>query len=432
VTVKVLVWGTAQEGACAFYRGHLYDEPLRELGIEMRGINKLPTKLYARDRKGHFLPHDLSMDRFQAGIHSGEYTAKYQVNATDLEWCDVIMFRRYYNTFYACARCEFRTHAEQEARAHPHPLKMIGPMPARDELTPVVWEMAARQRNKGILYETDDLLLQAHTIKWNGIWPDVAMEEPRIRAMARRADLLTVSTPALARHMLPLNPRTRVIRNSVDPSLYVPNQPRPDGDKVRVAYYGSTVRMRDYAGYGNEITGKFEGGYPILAVRDYQKYLRTIFIGSQPQFEAVLRPLFDERYPFVESISGFARLLGNVHPDIGFAPVMGDHYFDRCKSELHWLEYTAAGAATIASRYSGDGPYNVIHDGVDGILARGRQEWHDGVKALLDKSRREDMAAAAMERLHRDYDYRQRAVEWADAFRWTAEHAGIGLTEDAA
>lgn len=432
MSVKVLVWGTAAQGACAYYRGHLYDQPLLELGVELRHIDKLPTRLDLRDKSGKFKSKNLSMPELQKQLAAGEAGASYTVDTEALNWADVIMFRRYYVTHFSCSRggCDFRTHDEVVARAHPHGIKASSPyVPKRDDLTRHVWAMAARQKDKGILYETDDLLLQGSTTRWNGLWPDMAAQEGLVRQMATRADLVTVTTPTLAKYMRQLNPRTRVIRNAINPELYVADKPRPEGDKARLVYYGSTVRMRDYGGCLDDLTGKFVGGYPAASVQDHKSQLHTVFIGATPEYVSALKPFFQELRPYVSNIEGFARELGNTHPDIGVAPVLGVGGFDSCKSELHWLEYTAAGAATIATRYPGgpdSGPYNVIRNDVDGVLAKGRQEWSDGLKLLLDKSRREDIAAAAKERVTDEYDYRKRALAWKDAFEWVSEHRGIG------
>ncbi len=135
---------------------------------------------------------------------------------------------------------------------------------------------------------------------------------------------------------------------------------------------------------------------------------------------------FDEAYPYVENIRQFAETLTGSHPDIGIAPLGGDD-FDRCKSELHWLEYAMAGAAFIgeAFRY-GEAPYSMVNHGVDGLLARGRQQWFDSMKSLVrSKDLREQLAGAAKERVLKEYDYKQRAIEWADAFKWAVEHKGI-------
>src|SRR5690606_40535507 len=59
--------------------------------------------------------------------------------------------------------------------------------------------------------------------------------------------------------------------------------------------------------------------------------------------------------------------------------------FDRCKSELHWLEYAMSDMAFIGERFRGEGRYQVIRDGVDGLLARGAQECHDAVRQLTDR-----------------------------------------------
>ena len=69
----------------------------------------------------------------------------------------------------------------------------------------------------------------------------------------------------------------------------------------------------------------------------------------------------------------------------------------------------------------------VVRDGVDGLLARGKGEWHDAIRRLAcSATLREELAGRAKERVLAEYDYRVRAQEWADAFRWAAEHPGIG------
>jgi hypothetical protein len=106
---------------------------------------------------------------------------------------------------------------------------------------------------------------------------------------------------------------------------------------------------------------------------------------------------------------------------------VGQDAFSRSHSELHWLEYSLAGAATVASRTMGGGPYEVIRDGVDGLLARNKAEWREQLRRLAGSPEmREDLAGRARERVMAEYDVRQRAAEWADAFRWAAEHAGRG------
>jgi len=143
--------------------------------------------------------------------------------------------------------------------------------------------------------------------------------------------------------------------------------------------------------------------------------------------------MFDEQHPYVTNIPEFCRALANSHGDIGIAPLGGDD-FDHAKSELHWLEYALTDMAFIGQRYPGhEGPYNVVRHGTDGLLARGAQEWHDAVKALVgSRDLREQLAGAAKERVLAEYDYRERAKEWAEAFRFAAENPGIGKKQKAA
>jgi hypothetical protein len=75
----------------------------------------------------------------------------------------------------------------------------------------------------------------------------------------------------------------------------------------------------------------------------------------------------------------------------------------------------------------GGGPYDVIRDGVDGLLSRNKAEWRQNLRRLAASPQlRQDLAGHARERVLADYDVRKRATEWADAFRWAADHAGRG------
>jgi hypothetical protein len=315
---------------------------------------------------------------------------------------------------------QFAHLAFEQLVTHPHKMEL------RDSITEWMWpafENAAF--DKAIIYETDDNHFQIR--KWNGYYPDVQAERPLIERMARRADLVTVSTGPIKYAYSHLNDNFRVIRNAIDPSLYTTSRPRPEhgGSKPRVVYYGSTARMRDYGGYPNE-RGKWEGGYAGKAVEDLRKELWNVFIGVNPGTEHVIAPFFDEAYPYIENIRGFSETLAASHGDIGIAPLGGDD-FDRCKSELHWLEYAMVGAAFIGERFKyGEAPYSMIRNGVDGLLVKGRQEWYDALKSLVrSKDLREQLSGAAKERVLKEYDYKDRAVEWADAFKWAVEHKGI-------
>jgi glycosyltransferase involved in cell wall biosynthesis len=442
--LHVLVWGDVRHGPCAVYRGSMYEAALRDLGVEMRSVNRMDQEVKVVDRNGDpFLLEMIRPEQMHAMFLSGEARIKAQVQGDDFTWADVVMFRRYYNTHYKCPVCSFRTHDKATADSHPHGyVRRQDGTGERDVITRIVWDVVSRKAQHGIVYDTDDYL--AGVQPWNGFFPDIRAELPLANDMLRRADIVTVSTPVLAKYINAYSSRVRVVRNAVNPDWYVPDEADPEDDRVRVLYYGNGARLRDYMGWPADGTpnadqlanndgrainyGRWEGGYPYKAVSELNRQVRTVFVGAEPKTRAAISRLFEEVRPYVTGIPAFARALCNAHGDIGLAPLLGDT-FDQAKSELHWLEYSLAGCATIASRYTGgpdNGPYNMIRHGVDGVLAKGRQEWSDGMKLLLDRSRREDIAAAARERVLREYNYLDRAKEWADVFVWAAENRGIG------
>lgn len=414
-TVKVLIWGTAEQGPCAYFRGHMYDEELKKYGIEMRHIDKV-----------NFIAAPEAQ-----GMSQGEAASKglLKIDTADIDWADVVVFRRYYNSSAQCIEktCTFRTKNPEEARAHPHEVQ------GRDGITEMMWPaFNTRAHNKAIIYETDDNHFKIRD--WNGYYFDVKLEWDIIEQMARRADLVTVSTGPIKDEYSRFNDNIRVIRNAIDPSIYTSDIERPvhGGDLPRVVYYGGTVRMRDYAGEWDPQHNRHKGGFCGKAVEELRqkKKLWNVFIGMNPGTEHVIAPYFDEAHYYVENIKQFSQTLAGARGDIGVAPLVGDD-FDRCKSELHWLEYAITGAAFVGEGFRrGDAPYSMVRHGVDGFLARTAQEWYSSIKSLVEsKDLRQQIAGAAKERVLLEYDYKERAKEWADAYRWAAEHPNYGLRE---
>lgn len=404
--MNVLVWGTAEQGPCAYFRGHMFDEEWKAMGINVRHIDRVN---FIAKSGAEGMAQDEAM---RQGLLS--------VDTEPMDWADVVMFRRYYNCSTKCEECGLATKDPEVVSKHQHEMKL------RDSITEWMWPaFESEQFQKALIYETDDNHFQIQ--KWNGYSPDVAVEIPLIKRMAARADLMTVSTKPIADAYQQFNPNWRIIRNAIDPSIYTTSAVRPEhgGEKPRVVYYGSTARIRDYAGEPGP-DRKWKGGYAQKAIQDLRKELWNVFIGVNPGTEQIISPYFDEAFYYVENIRKFAEMLASSYPDIGIAPLGGDE-FDRCKSELHWLEYSMVGAAFIGERFRyGDSPYGMVRDGVDGLLARGRQEWYDATKKLVrSKDLREQLSGSAKERVLREYNYKDRAKEWADAFKWAVENKGI-------
>jgi glycosyltransferase involved in cell wall biosynthesis len=355
-------------------------------------------------------------------------TGEAQIDLSVLDTLDVLLFRRYYNTSWKCSSpscANLRWHFDDISGANEHarlgPNHVVAP---QDMITRPVWEVVEKAWKKGIVYETDDLHISHGVKSWNGYKVDVDHERDLVARMARRAHVVTVSTPALSEFYSAYNKNVVVIRNSLNPELYKSKLSRSeckhDHSKVRIVYYGSAARMRDYL--GSYFTGKKEDGTPhcYLAIEELRQKgkVTSVFIGADDDnLMPLFKKVFDEVYERVDHTE-FPRLLADVHADIGVAPLGGDE-FDRCKSELHWMEISATGAAFVgqdfAHRYH---PYSVVKHGKDGLLARSGYQWRYAINALVnDANLRQEIGERARARIEREYNYRDRAKEWVEAFK---------------
>jgi glycosyltransferase involved in cell wall biosynthesis len=107
-------------------------------------------------------------------------------------------------------------------------------------------------------------------------------------------------------------------------------------------------------------------------------------------------------------------LTSRVWWDIGIAPLR-DTAFNRCKSDLKLLDYSAMGAAGVFSRV---GPYlaSVSHQQTGWLAGDDVQQWVEALETLLEEDLwRVEMAANAQRYLYSQRTLKHCAPEWSRA-----------------
>jgi hypothetical protein len=337
-----------------------------------------------------------------------------------LSGADVVVFRRGYLTQHLCFECGW---AGLDIRAAADHASATGHLvnAGREAGIRVLFDRLERDtslaRRLAVVYETDDDLLNLP--ETNGAERWMRHERDLMARMMRRADLVTTSTPVLADRLRRFGADVRVVRNAVDPAWF-PAPAAPDaGAGVRLLYYGGLGRLEEYV--------------PCAAAMHEQRGpgLTRVWLGapSAEDWAEGIGRHFDEVHPYVVGVKAFARRLVELGPDVGIAP-LADHGFNEAKSELHWLEYSIAGAVTVATQLRRPGPYDVIRNGVDGYLVRRPGDWRQVLRRLVaSRDLRAEVSGRARERVLREYTVAARAPEWASAYRDAADRPGVGLAQ---
>jgi hypothetical protein len=407
--LHVLVHGTLNAGVCDVLRAGVYVAPLAAMGVELRTWASFADDALNGGAPSGPIPAGDARDEASSTL--------WALGMTALAWADVVVLRRWHATVLACSACGTPMPSLEALGAHTAATGHLSLTPDVT-LAPLI-ELLERHpellAGRGVLYETDDDVLGVPD--WTGLGWSARAEAGLIRRMIGLADLVTTTTPVLAARLAPhARGEVRVVRTALDPAWYaapggVGGEPVPDADEPpaseppRIVYHGAPIRLRDYA----------VARAAVDAAAASVPGSRRIWLGAA--HEPRVAALVDEALPWVEGVPAFAAALAAARPSIGVAPLVDDAY-NRARSELHWLEYSLAGAATVATAFDDAGPYDPIRDGVDGLLARTPADWEGHLRALTaSPALRRDLAGAARERVLREATIEARAPEWAQAYR---------------
>ncbi len=243
-----------------------------------------------------------------------------------------------------------------------------------------------RDQNVTLLYDLDDDL--RHIPRDH---PDALLLRPRARLvtrLARGANAVWVSTPALADTLSDLRDDVRVVENGLDERLWTafPRPIPPRQGPVRVLFMGTATHDADFA-----------------IVQSALSRLKSVFAehvsidlvgisgrGDLPHWvNRISMPVYA-----TTSYPGFVNWFTQQHWDIGIAP-LADTPFNRCKSAIKTLDYGALCLPVLASdreAYRGS-----LADGSGGMLLPDDETaWFVALARLVrDGQLRRRMAEAA-------------------------------------
>ena len=276
------------------------------------------------------------------------------------------------------------------------------------------WEaVAARARaeDKPVVYELDDLLLElppGHAME--RAYSDVLFSV--LRAVLE-ADAVVASTPALAAYLEPFNPQVQVLPNCLDDRLWPLAAPAGSVDPaapVVIGYMGGQTHLPDLL----EITPS------LLRVLDrYGGRVRLQFWGGQPPPALLARANVTWTELNLLNYAEFAGYFARQTCDIAVAPLR-DNLFNRCKSSIKFLEYSALGVPGIYSRLE---PYGmIIKPNSNGLLASSPEEWEQALGSLIESADlRRSLAEGAQATLRQGWLLSSQAPHWLNRYQQLAQ-----------
>lgn len=272
-----------------------------------------------------------------------------------------------------------------------------------------------KEKGKKVVYDNDDTYkhfvgLEQHLekrLEYVDKWTDLCIKE---------ADLVTCSTEFLAEEYRKINPNVVVLPNCVDP-LDWPTPQRNTNGKIRIGIVGSVATNQDFEPIKDLL--------PKLCNRDD---VEVVLFGLPPKTNAKVLRLYKKEYeywdnlkiewqPFVE-IQDYIETLDNLKLDLILIP-RHDDYFNRCKSNLKFLEASMLAIPVIAQGFSdGKSPYQGSNDALHMKIITDNTKWEETIEHYLQNPEllRVD-GEKAREYVLENYDINKNIHKWEQAYQ---------------
>ena len=234
----------------------------------------------------------------------------------------------------------------------------------------------------------------------------------------KQADLVTTTTEILADEYRQYNKNVVVLPNCIDQFNW--NEPkRNTSDKIRIGFIGSVTFNDEYK--------HIQGTLDYLKKRDD---VEIVVYGLPPDND----PKYKQQRKFYKRQLNFWRRYANqripqsrmyqyfdnindLELDLVIIP-RKDNYFNRCKSNIKFLEMAMLEIPVVAQSFPDKkSPYDYDIDGTNGLLATDDDDFKEKVITLIEnKDLRLKMGKKAKEYVLKNYNIEDKAHLWADAY----------------
>lgn len=267
-----------------------------------------------------------------------------------------------------------------------------------------------KQQGKKIVMDNDDTLKDDNGFKFNEYMNEKRVEQGMekidraLNTFAREADLITCTTEFLKKEYEKLNDNVVVLPNCVDP-FYWPKPKRNETDIVRIGITGSVG-----------ITNDVDALKPIIDHYQNDKRVRLVLLSIPPKGQDdIYKELYSEQYAYWSSVNiewhpfckvdEYPEKLNDLKFDFIIVP-RSNSYFNRCKSNLKFLENSLLQIPTIAQAFStGDSPYQGVEDQKYLLLADTTEEWIAQIELFIgNKELRREIGIKAQKYILENYN----------------------------
>lgn len=293
-----------------------------------------------------------------------------------------------------------------------------------DKETDLAVAKALKTHGKKIVFDNDDTYKDYGGFKFTEFMNEKMVEKglktlsENLENFMKEADLITCSTDFLKKEYLKTNSNVAVLPNTVDP-FYFPEPLKNDTDIIRIGITGSVG-----------ITADMEILKPIIEKYENDPRVRLVLLSLPPDNKnEFYKKLYSEEYAFWNKVNiewhsfvpydQYYEYLNGLKLDMVIIPRF-DSYFNRCKSNLKFLENSMLEIPTIGQSFSTkDSPYEVDPEDAEHLLlASDLDSWVEQIEKLIaDKELRQEMGRKAKEYVEEKYSIEKNAHKWADAYK---------------
>lgn len=233
-----------------------------------------------------------------------------------------------------------------------------------------------------------------------------------VRDFLKIADGFIASTDMLYKEYSEHNSNGVVLKNTIDP-LDEYEKPKNTTGKLRVGLVGSVTTNNDYNHIKEQIKKLDERGDVTLVVMGvkYRNGNYSKFMQDDYDFWGSLKNV--EWHPYVPLLE-YMMTVASLSLDVAIIP-REESYFNKCKSNLKYLEMSLLKIPVIAQGFSTkDGPYD--NGCPHAELVYDNSTWYDKIIDVKDNySKYQDMANKAHDYVLENYNIKTYAQEWTKA-----------------